>query len=177
MPAKHGITTNQSEYLSYIMVKPFDLLKQHGTNKCMVEISYITVVLYIGITKVWDFMPQKITPKLACYVLCDTQVALVMHSLVQKCRLDLFTNQCHFILRRAFLPTATAPMLASWLYQSLPLFTILFSTTVKVTIFVVHVLWLQCKTRVVQYQQGCFLCCSLLNARSSWKQSIVIHCG
>ena len=31
MPAKHGITTNQSEYLSYTMVKPFDLLKQHGT--------------------------------------------------------------------------------------------------------------------------------------------------
>ena len=32
MPAKHGITTNQWEYLSYTMVKPFDLLKQHGTS-------------------------------------------------------------------------------------------------------------------------------------------------
>ena len=31
MPAKHGITTDQQEYLSYTMVKPFDLLNQHGS--------------------------------------------------------------------------------------------------------------------------------------------------
>jgi len=36
--------------------------------------------------------------------------------------LDIFTVQHCFIPRCAFLPTAAAPMLASWFYQSLPLF-------------------------------------------------------
>ena len=40
----------------------------------------------------------------------------------------------HFIPRHAFLSTAVAPMFASWFYQSLPLFSIPFSTTMKVTI-------------------------------------------
>ena len=37
-------------------------------------------------------------------------------------RLDFFTNQCRFVPRRAFFPTAPTPMHASWFYQSLPLF-------------------------------------------------------
>jgi len=36
--------------------------------------------------------------------------------------LDPLTKQRHFVLRCAFLPTAAAPMLSSWFYQSLPLF-------------------------------------------------------
>ena len=36
--------------------------------------------------------------------------------------LDFFTNQRRFVSRRAFLPTLAAPMLASWFYQSLTLF-------------------------------------------------------
>jgi len=40
--------------------------------------------------------------------------------------LDFFTAQCCFVPRRAFLPTAAAPMLASWFYQSLPLFSFVF---------------------------------------------------
>ena len=31
--------------------------------KALVLVSYSTVVLYIGIMKVWDFLSQNITPK------------------------------------------------------------------------------------------------------------------
>jgi len=40
---------------------------------------------------------------------------------------DFFTNQRCFVPRCAFLPTAAAPVLASWFYQALPLFLIPFS--------------------------------------------------
>jgi len=36
--------------------------------------------------------------------------------------LIFFTAQRRFIWKRAFSPTAAAPVLASWFYQSLPLF-------------------------------------------------------
>jgi len=35
--------------------------------------------------KVWDFLPQNITPKLAKYLLCDIWAGLVRHSEAQKC--------------------------------------------------------------------------------------------
>ena len=44
-------------------------------------------------------------------------------------KLDFFTNQRHFILRHAFLPTATATMLAAWFYHSLSLFSFVLHST------------------------------------------------
>jgi len=41
--------------------------------------------------------------------------------------IDFFTVQRCFVTRHAFLLTAAAPMLASWFYQSLPLFSMAFS--------------------------------------------------
>ena len=29
------------------------------------------IILYIGIMKIWDFLPQNITPKPTLYLLCD----------------------------------------------------------------------------------------------------------
>ena len=44
-----------------------------GPKFCItLNLSYSAVVLYIGIFKVWDFLPQNITPKPALYLLCDT---------------------------------------------------------------------------------------------------------
>ena len=36
-----------------------------------VFLSYNAVKLYIGIMQVWDFLPQKITPKTPQHLLCD----------------------------------------------------------------------------------------------------------
>ena len=40
----------------------------------------------------------------------------------------------------AFLPTTAVPILASWLYQSLRLFSIPLSTTTKMTIYGMHIM-------------------------------------
>jgi len=98
--------------------------------------------------KVWGFLPKNPTYKPAEYLLYDSIAALVRHSQAQNifrstlnlCMpsdkpnsittkamygLDFFTVQRHFISRHAFSPVS---MLASWFYQSLPLFSIPFST-------------------------------------------------
>ena len=46
---------------------------------------YSTVVLYIGISKVWGFLPKNPTKKSAKYLLSDSMAALVRHSQAQKC--------------------------------------------------------------------------------------------
>ena len=64
-------------------------------------------------------------------------------NLIMAIQLDLFTVQCCFIQRHAFLSTAAAPILASWFYQRLPLFSLCsipFSLTTKVTICGTHVM-------------------------------------
>ena len=48
-------------------------------------LSYSTVVLYIGIMKVWGFWPEIITPKPAWYLLSGTLGVLVRLSQTQKC--------------------------------------------------------------------------------------------
>jgi len=68
-------------------------------------------------------------------------------------RLDFFTVQCRFVCRCAFLPTAAAPVLASWFYQSLPLFYPLLHRWR----FAVLTLWLWCKTRVSAELAGALL--------------------
>ena len=47
--------------------------------------SYSTVVLYIGIMKVWGFWPEIITRKPAWYLLSGTLGVLVRLSQAQKC--------------------------------------------------------------------------------------------
>jgi len=46
---------------------------------------FSTVVLYIGIDKVWGFLPKNPTKKSAKYLLSDSTVALVRYSQAQKC--------------------------------------------------------------------------------------------
>ena len=93
--------------------------------------------------------------------------------------LDFLTNQLCFVLRCAFLPAATVLALASWFYQSLPLFPFLSPLPCRWR-FVVHALWLQCETWVSAVLAGALL--TLLftwnvtqSVQSSWKQSLVIH--
>ena len=47
--------------------------------------SHSTVVLYIGIIKVWGFLPKNPTYKSAKYLLCDHIAALVRYNQAQKC--------------------------------------------------------------------------------------------
>jgi len=47
--------------------------------------SYSMVVLYIGINKVWGFLPKNPTKKSAKYLLSNSMAALVRHSQAQKC--------------------------------------------------------------------------------------------
>ena len=57
-----------------------------GISYCtkITYLSYSIVVLYIGIMKVRDFLPQNIAPKPSFYLLCDIKVVLVRHSQAQK---------------------------------------------------------------------------------------------
>ena len=57
----------------------------NGASANGVSISYSMVVLYIGINKVWDFLPKNPTKKSAKYLLSDSMAALVRHSQAQKC--------------------------------------------------------------------------------------------
>ena len=54
-------------------------------NFYMMQSSYSTAVLYIGIMKVWEFWPKIISPKPAWYLLSDSLRLLVRHSQAQKC--------------------------------------------------------------------------------------------
>jgi len=57
----------------------------HALSSCFIvaaKVSYSTVVLYIGINKVWGFLPTKKSVK---YLLSDSTTALVRHSQAQKC--------------------------------------------------------------------------------------------
>ena len=62
-----------------------DYLKPGNRARFISRLSYSTVVLYIGINKVWGFWPKIITPKPAWYLLSDSLGALVRHSQAQKC--------------------------------------------------------------------------------------------
>ena len=110
----------------------------------------------------------------------------------QKCRtlrysyrLDFFTIQYRFILRCTFSPTAAAPALESWSYQSLPSFFSFvlhsfFPYCLRRWRFVVHALWLWCKTWVSAVLAGAFLLLFFARTviqcvQSSWKQSVVIQ--
>jgi len=42
-------------------------------------LSYSTIVLYIGIKKVWGFLPKNSIKKSAKYLLSDSMAALVKH--------------------------------------------------------------------------------------------------
>jgi len=48
-------------------------------------LSYSTVVLYIGINKVWGFLPKNPTYKSTKCLLSDSMAALVRHSQAQEC--------------------------------------------------------------------------------------------
>ena len=48
-------------------------------------LSYSMVVLYIGIDKVWGFLPKNPIKKSAKYLLFDSMAALVRHSQAKKC--------------------------------------------------------------------------------------------
>ena len=71
-------------------------------------VSYSTVVLYIGINKVWGFMPKNPTKKSAKYLLSDRMTALVRHSQAQKCLqnnsncIELLRNFKNFLFNRFF---------------------------------------------------------------------------
>jgi len=51
-------------------------------------------MVYIGINKVWGFLPKNSTYKSAKYLLSDNMAALVRHSQAQKC---LQINSKHFL--------------------------------------------------------------------------------
>ena len=53
------------------------------------------VVLYIGIIKVWGFLPKNPTYKPAKYLLCDRMAALFKYSQAQKCQLKTFVLSCY----------------------------------------------------------------------------------
>ena len=96
-------------------------------------------------------------------------------------RFDFFTNQCPFTPRCAFSLTAAAPTLASWFYQSLPLFLIPFSTTAQVMICCICVMASvrdlgKCSASRSAYailHMGCYPKCS--KVQGSWKRSVMIH--
>jgi len=104
-------------------------------------------------------------------------------------RLDFFTDQCHFVRRCAFSPTAAAPVLASWFYQSLPLFSFVLHSFLPYRIGdnLRYVHYGKCSTCImasavralwqVQYKPGGFLHHSLLGmvAKRLMKQSIMKH--
>ena len=54
-------------------------------KSCYLSLSYSTVVLYIGINKVWGFLPKNPTYKSTKYLLSNSIAALVRHSQAQKC--------------------------------------------------------------------------------------------
>ena len=85
-------------------------------------------------------------------------------------RLDFFTNQCCFVKRRAFSPTAEVPMLASWFYQSLPLFSFVLYSFLHYRIG--SNLWYAHHGFSVR---GYFAWNITQCVRSSWKRCIVIH--
>jgi len=51
----------------------------------VIEQSYSTVALYIGITKVWDFLSKSPIRQPAKYLLCDSRAALTRHTQAKKC--------------------------------------------------------------------------------------------
>ena len=75
---RNGIEKNTLALLNVFYI--YNQAKQ--VNYYSLALSYN---LYIGIKKVWGFLPKYSIKKLAKHLFCDSMTALVRHSKAQKC--------------------------------------------------------------------------------------------
>jgi len=108
---------------------------------------------------IWNFQMScltefSMTDRLMTYLLMPSDKCYSIMAIATG--LIFFTKKhCLYV----FLPTAAAPMLASWFYQSLPLLSFVLHSFLHYCIGDDLRYMLQCETWRVQSWQGLFLCC------------------
>ena len=105
-------------WLTTLLLMPCKQKHSSGVSWYIVNkfISHSTVVLYMGIIKVWGFLPKNSTYKSAKCLLSDSMAALVRHSQAQNVSRSTlnFTLSCYEILI-SYLPDFSTDWLSDWL--------------------------------------------------------------